>query len=120
MNFTQVKSILLSIDDQVERLETVMGFGKLLGPVPENAKCTEIKGCSSSVSLCNVGNNFYGAADSLMVAGLVFIVISIVDGKSPAEIKEINILEELKSLEINMGTGRMMGLESMIHFLHNL
>ena len=40
--------------------------------------------------------------------------------KSIDEIKQMDILSEFSSLDINLGAGRLNGLESMVRFFHNL
>ncbi|MBN1325095.1 MAG: SufE family protein [Alphaproteobacteria bacterium] len=120
MNYSEIKNILISISDPVEKLEMVMDFGKRLSDVPQGSECTEISGCMSFVKICRIGNKFYGIADSLMVRGIVFIIISMVDGKSPEEIKKINTSKEFMELNINLGAGRMNGINSILGFLDNL
>ena len=120
MNYQDMKTALLLVDDPVARLELVMEFGAGLSPVPDGAMCTEINGCASFVEICRQGNNFYGRADSALVRGIVAILISMVDGKTPQEIKQMDIAGEFAALNINLGAGRLNGLNSMIRFLQNL
>ncbi|MDR0727241.1 MAG: SufE family protein [Rickettsiales bacterium] len=120
MEYTEIKNILFVITDPVEKLEMVMDFGKRLEPIPESATCTEISGCASLVRVCHQGQSFYGWADSALVRGVVAIVISMVNGKTPDEIKEMDLAGEFASLQINLGAGRMNGVNSMIRFLKNL
>ena len=47
MNFVDMKNLLNSVSDPMMKLELVMDFGKGLLPVPQNATCTEIAGCTS-------------------------------------------------------------------------
>lgn len=120
MEYTEIKNILAAISDPVSRLETVMDFGKRLPPIPDGIKCTEISGCASLVRVCNEGRSFYGWADSALVRGVVAIIISMVNGKTPAEIREMDLSAQFASLQINLGAGRMNGVNSMIRFLQNL
>ena len=108
------------VSDPVEKLEMVMDFGKRLPVVPENAVCHEISGCASYAEICIKGNNFYGKADSALVSGIVAIITAMVDGKTPEEIKKLDLESEFSSLNINLGTGRLGGVNSMIRFLKNL
>ena len=91
MTYDEIKNILSAVDDPVVRLEMVMDLGKQLSPVPDGAVCSEITGCASHVEICRVGNRFYGMADSDLVRGIVAIMMAIVDGKTPDEIKKIDI-----------------------------
>ena len=67
-----------------------------------------------------MGNNFYARADTAIVRGIVAILISIVDGKTPDEIKKLDLHAMFSSLNINLGAGRLNGVNSMILFLKNL
>ena len=120
MNFDQIKSTLSNIDDPVEKLEFVMGIGKDLLPVPPDAECSDILGCTSFVQICRVGNNFYGVADSAIVRGIVYIILSIVDGKTPDQISKMDLQGMFAGLKINIGAARLNGVSSMIRFLKNL
>ncbi|MBQ7128112.1 MAG: SufE family protein [Alphaproteobacteria bacterium] len=91
MKFEQVKKTLDSIIDPVEKLEFVMDLGKELSPVPAGAVCSEILGCTSFVQICREKNNFYGVADSAIVRGILYIILSIVDGKTADEIRQIDL-----------------------------
>jgi len=120
MTFEQIKKLLAQIDDPVEKLEVVMDIGKNLPCAPDSAVCTDIVGCASFVQICRDGNNFYGKADSALVRGIVAILLSMVDGKSPDEIKQMPIDEMFSGLNINIGAARLNGVNSMIRFLKNL
>ena len=120
MTYQEIKNILLAISDPVEKLEMVMDFGRNLGAVPDGVTCSEILGCASRVEICRKDNRFYGKADSALVRGIVAILIAMVDGKSGQEIKNMDIGAEFAALDINLGAGRLSGLQSMIRFFHNL
>lgn len=120
MTFEQIKHLLELTDDPAMRLEMVMDIGKSLIPVPNGAECHEILGCSSFVQICRVENHFYGIADSAIVRGIVAIMISIVDGKTPNEIKKLNLEKMFTDLKINVGAARLNGVNSMIRFFKNL
>ena len=120
MKFEQIKKTLDSIIDPVEKLEFVMDLGKELVPVPAGAECTEILGCTSFVKICREKNNFYGVADSSIVRGILYIILSIVDGKTPTEIKQLDLEKIFSDLKINIGAARLNGVNSMIRFLKNL
>lgn len=120
MKYSEIKSALGLIESPVEKLEMLMEFGKTLEPVPENASCSEIVGCTSFIEICRLNNRFFARADSAIVRGIVAIIIAMVDGKTPDEIKQIDILAEFQSLNLNLGAGRLNGLNSMVRFLHNL
>lgn len=120
MNYEDIKKLLLSVIDPVVRLEMVMDLGAHLGAVPDDALCSEITGCASHVEICRIGNRFYGVADSAIVRGIVAIMISMVDGKSPNEIRQMDLWGMFRALDINIGAGRLNGVNSIIRFLQNL
>ena len=120
MTYDEMKNILSSTDDPAIKLEMVMDFGAQLPCVPDDALCSEITGCASHVEICRAGNQFYGVADSKLVRGIVAIMIAMVNGKTPAEIKEMDLQEMFLSLKLNLGAGRLNGVNSMIRFLQNL
>ena len=120
MNYEQIKKILDSLDDPVQKLEYVMEVGKNLPTPPAGVQCSEILGCTSFVQICRDGNKFYGTADSELVRGILTIILSIVDGKTPDEIRELDLFTAFADLKINIGAARLNGVNSMIRFLKNL
>lgn len=75
--------------DWTERYEYVIGLGKQLEPLPENARNPEhlIKGCQSQVWLnaeIKDGHVFYYAdSDSLITKGMIAIFIDVLNGETP-------------------------------------
>ena len=120
MKYENIKNSLSLIEDPVEKLEFVMDLGKQLPEVPEKADCSEILGCASFVKICRLNNMFYGYADSAMVKGIVAIILSMVNGKSIDEIKNMDMETEFKSLNLNFGASRLNGIQSMIKFFKKL
>ena len=120
MNYDEIKRILDMTDDAGMRLEIVMDIGARMAPVPDTATCHEIHGCASRVEICRDGNRFYGRADAAIVRGIVAIITAMVDGKSPQEIREMDIAGEFFSLGLQLGARRLSGVNSMIRFLQNL
>ncbi len=120
MNYAEIKKILDALDDPVQKLEFVMEVGRGLPVPPKGAECSEIVGCTSFVQICRDGNKFYGVADSELVRGILTIILSVVDGKSPDEIRATDIGKMFSDLKINIGAARLNGVNSMIRFLKNL
>ena len=120
MTFDEIKKLLGMLDDPALRLEAVMDIGKTLKPIPSDALCSEIKGCTSFVQICRKGNQFFGSADSELVRGIVAIVLAMVDGKAPDEIRQLPLDLWFSELKINIGAARLNGLNSMIRFFKNL
>lgn len=120
MKYVDIKNALLLIENPVEKLEFVMDLGKSLEIVPDDANCNEILGCASFVQICEKDGRFYGRADSMMVRGIVAIILAMVDGKTVADIKKMDLSGEFNSLNLNFGAARLNGIQSMISFFKNL
>ena len=98
MVYRDIKAILEITENPVEKLEILMDFGKKLEQIPDGADCTEIVGCSSFVQICRKDNKFYATADSAIVRGIVAVLLSMVDGMSVQNIKNLNtVVDILKS-----------------------
>ncbi len=122
MKYDEIKSLLMNIDDPVEKLELVLEQGICLPPIPDGVVGTEIKGCSSLVKIYHdkLTNKFYGFADSGFVRGVVSVILSMVQDKTPAQIRQMNLTDEFKELNLQLGSSRLMGVASIIRFLESL
>ncbi len=120
MTYQEIKNMLTIVDEPAIRLEMLMDFGKQLQAPPVDADCFEIFGCMSFVQICNKNGRFYGVADSVLVRGIIFVILAMVEGKSVAQIKEMDLAGEFASLGLNLGAGRLNGVNSMIRFFKNL
>ena len=120
MQYEQMKSWLMSLENTADKLEMVMDFGMRMPAVPDNAECHEIRGCTSRVQICIADNKLYGRADSAIVRGVVAILLAMVHGKTPEQIKKMDLKGEFDSLNLGLGSARLSGLNSMISFLQNL
>lgn len=75
--------------DWTERYEYVIGLGKQLEPLPEDARNAEhlIKGCQSQVWLDAELKDgrifFYADSDSLITKGMIAIFIDVLNGETP-------------------------------------
>lgn len=120
MQYAQMKTLLESVSNPVDKLEMLMDMGRELEPVPDGAICHEILGCTSHVEICMLDNKLYGVADSKLVAGIVAVLLAMVRDKTPQQIKDMDIGAEFTSLKLNLGSARLSGVNSMISFLKNL
>ncbi|MFQ6739558.1 MAG: SufE family protein [Alphaproteobacteria bacterium] len=120
MTYAEIKKTLDMVDDPATKLEMVMDFGARLENVPDGAKCSDILGCTSHVEICSLNGKLYGRADSGIVRGIVAILLAMVDGKGVDEIKKMDLWSEFSSLKLQLGTGRVGGVNSIIRFLQNL
>lgn len=120
MTYSEIKNILSGISDPVEKLEMVMDIGRGLECPPNGSECTEISGCASFVQICQKDGRFYGVADSALVRGIVAILVAMANEFGIEKIKNMNLHAEFSGLDINLGAGRLNGLDSMIRFFQNL
>ncbi len=124
MNFDEIKKILDFMPCQNEKFDVVLDLAKSLEPIPENLSKEEIKGCASLVYMAyqKIENKFYfyAFADSKMVAGIIFIIISIINGKSLEELKNLDIQSMLKSLNLEISFQRQSGIESVISWIKSV
>ena len=120
VEYDEIKKSLSAISNPIEKLEMVMDLGTHIEPVPHGAVCSESVGCASHVEICRFGNRFFGVADSALVRGIVVIILSMIDGKTPDEIRKMDLVGMFMALQINLGAGRLNGVNSMIRFLQNL
>ena len=104
---------MLSIDDPVLKLETLMDIGKTLAPIPDGFVGTEIKGCASRVEIYKGDDGkFYAVADSALVRGVVAVLLAIKESGAD--------FSEFQNLNLNLGAARLTGTASMIEYLSNL
>ena len=120
MKYDDMKKILESLDNPADKLEMLMDFGRGLESVPAGAECHEIMGCTSHVEICVFDNKLYGVADSMIVRGIVAVLLAMVQGKTSQEIKNMDLEKEFAVLNLNLGSARLSGVNSMIRFLKNL
>jgi cysteine desulfuration protein SufE len=78
--------------DWTERYEYVIGLGKKLAPMAEDAKTAEhlIKGCQSQVWLDARNEDgkvrFTADSDSLITKGMIALFVTVLDGETPDDI----------------------------------
>jgi len=120
MTYAEMKKMLDMTPDAAGKLEMVMDFGNTLPAAPAGASCHEIAGCASRAVICILGNHFYGDADSVLVRGIVALITAMVDGKTPDQIRKMDLRAEFAGLHLQLGTGRLGGVNSMISFFENL
>lgn len=78
--------------DWTERYEYVIGLGKKLDPIPDEARSPEhlIKGCQSQVWLDAQFKDglvyFFADSDSLITKGMIALFIDVLNGEKPDDI----------------------------------
>src|SRR5690606_953054 len=118
-------------EDWMDKYRMIIELGQTLEPLPDEAKVRENKvlGCQSQVWLVAEPSreregalHFVADSDAHIVRGLVAIVLSIFDHKTPDEIRGIDarpIFAELE-LEQHLSHGRSNGLLAMVARIKSL
>ena len=111
------------LDNWEDKYRYIIELGEKLPPLPEEYHAEEwkVQGCQSQVWLVpkkeeNGDLSFSGDSDAMIVKGLIAIVLSIYDHKSPSAIKAVaveDIFAKLK-LEEHLSPSRRNGLLAMI------
>lgn len=113
------------IDHWEERLRYVVELGRELPPMPEKDKidANRMYGCQSRVWITSTLEQtephtliFNGASDAQIVQGLITIVFSIVNGKTPQYIVDYNIKGLFKELGLSshLTPSRANGLNQLV------
>lgn len=108
-----------------ERLQLILEFGDKLPPLPESFKTEEnrVRGCQSNVWMVARPTadepphmHFDGDSDGRIVRGLIAILLSLVNDKTPAEILALDLDDVFQQLHLARYVSRMRsnGLASMI------
>jgi cysteine desulfuration protein SufE len=128
MSIDEIKTNFAILDDWEDRYRYVIELGRMLPPLDAALKteATKVRGCASQVWLVShltPGTSsagpqmaFRGDSDALIVRGLIAILLAALDGKSPAQIRDLDlpgIFAEL-GLKENLTPQRSNGLASMI------
>ncbi len=114
------------LDDWEERYRYVIELGRLMEPLPEDAHndANKVRGCASQVwlqSRLDSSNgtpvlHLLGDSDAHIVRGLVALLISLYDGKTPTEALNTDALALFKDLGLSehLTPQRSNGVRSMV------
>lgn len=110
---------LLEPDD---RYRLLIDLGRVLEPMPDALKtdATLVRGCSASVWVYPMprdGNlHFLADSNAAITKGIIALVLTAVQDKSPAEILEMDIAAELAPFDLGnqLSSNRTQGIPNMI------
>jgi len=115
------------LDDWEDRYRYIIELGRELEPFPEEARtaANKVNGCVSQVWLLpKAGRNgkgetvleLQGDSDAMIVRGLVAILLSLVSGRPPKDIIDMDIRGELEKfgLQEHLTPQRANGLSAMM------
>lgn len=109
------------LDDWEDKYRYIIDLGSKLEPLAENFYQDEwkVRGCQSQVWLVPEKKGetliFRGDSDAAIVKGIMFIVLTVFSGKTPDEIKKIDIKDifERLGLHEHLSPSRRNGLTAM-------
>ncbi|WP_350304681.1 cysteine desulfurase sulfur acceptor subunit CsdE [Photorhabdus viridis] len=111
-----------------DRYRQLILLAKKLPALPDNLKQQEIEmsGCENRVwlghQLLSEGYlHFYGDSEGRIVKGLLAVILTAVEGKTPEQILATNLLALLHQLglEQQLSGSRLNGMKSLIHTVQN-
>lgn len=114
--------------DSEERYRLLIDLGRTLEPMPDALKtdATKVRGCSASVwvyptRLDDGRLHFLADSNAAITKGIVALVLSAVQDRTPAEIAGTNIAEELTPFELSrqLSSNRTQGIPNMIALIQD-
>ncbi len=109
--------------DGEERYRLLIDLGRTLEPMPEPLKtdATKVRGCSASVWVypTRLGDgrlHFLADSNAAITKGIVALVLSAVQDRTPVEIMQTDIPAELEPFELSrqLSSNRTQGIPNMI------
>ena len=123
MEITEIMDNLSYLDSWEDKYRYIIELGESLPPLPAELQTEEwkVKGCQSQVWLVPKKDtdgtlSFLGTSDAVIVKGLISIVLSIYNNKTPADIAAIDIggIFDNLGLHEHLSPSRRNGLEAMV------
>ena len=119
------------LDDWEDRFRYLIDLGRKLEPMDDSLKTEEskVRGCTSQVWIVDQiqpGSpptlHFIADSDAHIVKGLIAVLLSIYDGRTPADILAIDIKQAISQLgfEQHLSPNRANGLYSMVERIRAL
>ena len=112
--------------DPEDRYRLLIDLGRQLEPMPDALKtdATKVRGCSASVWVYPTTTSdgrlhFLADSNAAITKGIVALVLSAVQDKSPGEVAETDIDAELAPFELgrHLSANRTQGVPSMIELI---
>jgi cysteine desulfuration protein SufE len=109
--------------DSEERYRLLIDLGRELEPMPDALKtdATKVRGCSASVwvyptRLDDGRLHFLADSNAAITKGIVALVLSAVQDRSPADIAATDVAAELEPFELSrqLSSNRTQGIPNMI------
>ena len=128
MSFQNISEDMEFLEQWEDRMAYVIDLGKALEPLDPSLcnELTRVEGCASQVWLVpsevNGKLSFAGASDAMIVQGLIAVLLSLVNYKTPQEILELDVKECFNRLGLaaHLSGQRSNGLAAMINRIRNI
>lgn len=116
------------VDDWEERYRILISLGKKLPDLPDEARIEEnrVLGCQSQVWLIGEQDGdvlrFRADSDAILVRGLIALALLVYDGKTAAEIRDLDALDTFKKMGLgeHLSPTRQSGFASMVKRIHRI
>jgi len=127
-SFDDLKDTFEFLDDWEDRYRHIIELGRTLLPITEeeHSDTYKVRGCQSQVwlvpSLSDKGVlSFRGDSDAHIVKGLIAVLLSLYDNRSPQQILDIDARAELDGLGLaqHLSPMRANGLFAMVQRIRN-
>ena len=129
MDIDELAETFELLGDWEERYAYLIDLGRKLPPLAEAERReeTKVRGCMSQVWL--VGGlqpdgrmHFNGDSDSSLVKGLIALLLLMVNGRTPAEVRALDIAAQFRrlGLESNITVNRRNGFFAMVERIRAL
>lgn len=128
MDLATLKTQFEFLDDWEERYRLLIGLGKKLPALPDEARVEEnrVLGCQSQVWLIGEQDGdvlrFRADSDAILVRGLIALALLVYDGKTAAEIRDLDALATFKEMGLgeHLSPTRQNGFASMVKRIHRI
>lgn len=111
-----------ALDDAEDRYRLLIDLGRTLPPMPAALKteASRVRGCSANVWVYPVEQGgrlkFLADSDAHITKGIVALIVALVDGRTPADLRALDIEARLAPFELSrqLSANRTQGIPSMI------
>lgn len=122
MSFDDALAEFQMLDDREDRYRYLIDLGRALPPMPAELKteATKVRGCSASVWLYPVERqgrlHFLADSDAHITKGIVALVLTLAEGKTPQAILGTDFPADLAPFELSrhLSSNRTQGVPNMI------
>jgi cysteine desulfuration protein SufE len=120
--FDAIRDDYLALDEAEDRYRLLIDLGRALPPMPDALKtaATRVRGCSADVWVYPVEAEgrltFLADSNAHITKGIVALIVTLVNGRSPRELVALDVEGELAPFELSrqLSANRTQGVPNMI------